>query len=146
MMGLALQQARDAAASGEVPVGAVVARGAEVIAAAGNRKERDSDPTAHAEMIVLREAAALLGRWRLSDLVLYVTLEPCTMCMGAAIQARLDRIVFGCRDPRAGACGSVFEIARDPRLNHRIAVEEGVCASECAELLRSFFLPLRSKV
>jgi tRNA(adenine34) deaminase len=139
MMELALDEARVAAAHGDAPVGAVVVHDGEVIARAHNRRECDRDPTAHAEVIALRQAAAALGRWRLAGCTLYVTLEPCAMCAGALVLARLDRLVYGCDDPNAGACGSVMDVIREPRLNHRVEVVRGVLAEECGRILKEFF-------
>jgi tRNA(adenine34) deaminase len=143
-MDLALAEARRAGAAGEVPVGAVVvARGDRVIAAAGNEREATSDPTAHAEILALRRAAAETGSWRLSDTTLYVTLEPCPMCAGALIAARVGRLVFATADPKAGACGSLYNLCCDPRLNHELPVVPGVRADEAAQLLRDWFAPRR---
>ncbi len=141
----ALVEARVAGDRGEVPVGAVVTVGHEVVARAGNRREGDADPLAHAEVLVLREAARRLGRWRLHGCTLYVTLEPCAMCAGAVVLARLDRLVFGALDPKAGAVGSVFDIPSDTRLNHRPEVIGGVLAEDCADLLSSFFETRRGR-
>jgi tRNA(adenine34) deaminase len=138
-MALALEQARLASDRGEVPVGALVVCQGEVVAQAGNEKEALCDPTAHAEMLVLRQAAARLERWRLSGCSLYVTLEPCPMCAGAMLSARIDRLVFGCTDPKAGAVETLFRLADDPRLNHRVTVVGSVLAEEAAGLLRDFF-------
>ena len=138
-MDRALAEARAAEAHGDVPVGAVVERAGELVAAAHNRREVDGDPTAHAEVLALRAAAAALGSWRLDGCCLYVTLEPCTMCAGALVLARVDRIVFGAVDPKAGAVGSLYDVPSDPRLNHRPAVVGGVLAAASAELLRAFF-------
>ena len=139
-VGSALAVATDALAVGEVPVGAVVLDEAgRVIAAAHNERERDHDPTAHAEVVALRRAGAALGSWQLIGCTLAVTLEPCTMCAGAAVLARVDRIVFGAWDPKAGAVGSLWDVVRDRRLNHRPAVAGGVRAAECAALLERFF-------
>ena len=139
-MALALAEAEAAAARGEVPVGAVLIDGeGRVLAAAGNRVEADRDPTAHAEMLVLRAGAARRGARRLSECDLYVTLEPCAMCAGALVLARIDRLVFGARDPKAGFAGSLGDLVRDPRLNHRLQVDGGTAAEESAELLRAFF-------
>ncbi len=135
----ALGEAARAFEAGEVPVGAVVVLDGRVVGRGRNRKESGLDPTAHAEMIAIRQAAAELGRWRLSGCTLYATLEPCPMCVGAMLSARIDRLVFGCRDPKAGAVRSLFELAADSRLNHRIEVREGIGADQAAELLRSFF-------
>jgi tRNA(adenine34) deaminase len=116
-----------------------VTKGGEVLSAGGNRRERESDPTAHAEILALRSAAAALGSWRLEGCTLTVTLEPCAMCAGAAVLARLDRVVFGAADPKAGFAGSLGNLLQDPRLNHEVVVEGGVLADECGELLRTFF-------
>ena len=131
-MTLALQEARAAAEHDDVPIGAVVARGGEVVAAAGNERELRKDPTAHAEVLALREAAAALGGWRLPDTVLYVTLEPCAMCAGAIVLARVPEVVYGAADPKAGAAGSVMNLLDHPALNHRPQVEGGVLGDECA--------------
>jgi tRNA(adenine34) deaminase len=139
----ALRLARDAAHRGEVPVGAVAVHRGRVIAAASNRMERTGDATAHAEMLVLRRAARLLGGWRLSGVTVAVTLEPCPMCAGAMVQARIDACVYGARDPKKGADGSVYEVLRHPAGNHRVAVGEGVLAGECGDLLSGFFAALR---
>src|SRR5712692_11448100 len=138
-MGLALEEARRCPEWEDVPVGAVVAKGGEVLAAAGNQRERLGDPTAHAELLALREAAARVGSWRLTGCSLYVTLEPCAMCAGALVLARVERLVFGARDPKAGFAGSLGDLVRDPRLNHRLQVDGGIAAEESAELLRGFF-------
>jgi tRNA(adenine34) deaminase len=139
-MRLALDQARLAAAHADVPVGAVVLDGAgAVVAAAGNERELHGDPTAHAEMVALRRAAGAVGGWRLTDHTLVVTLEPCTMCAGAAVLARIARLVFGAYDPKAGAVASLWDVVRDPRLNHRIDVRGGILEAECGELLRAYF-------
>src|SRR6202011_1673499 len=135
----ALDEARAAALAGEVPVGAVLVRNAEVVARSGNRTIRDTDPTAHAEVVVLREAARALGNYRLTATTLYVTIEPCSMCAGAIIQARVPRVVYGCDDPKGGGVRSCFEILSHPRLNHQVEVLPGVLASECATLIQSFF-------
>jgi tRNA(adenine34) deaminase len=144
-MDLALVEARAAAAEGEVPVGAVVVAGGRVVAARHNERERTGDPTAHAELLALRDAAAALGGWRLVDATLIVTLEPCPMCAGALVAARIGRVVFGARDPRAGACGSLYNLCVDPRLNHEVAVTEGVRVTECAAVLTSFFSGRRAQ-
>jgi tRNA(adenine34) deaminase len=143
LMRLALDQARACLDHGDVPVGAVVARGGEVLAVAGNARERLGDPTAHAEMIALREAAERTGSWRLDGCTLVVTLEPCAMCAGATVLSRVDRVVFGAADPKAGFAGSLGDLVRDPRLNHRAALTSGVLADECGEVLRAFFLERR---
>jgi tRNA(adenine34) deaminase len=142
-MRLALREAARAPEHDDVPIGAVVVREGEVIGAAHNEREVRSDPTAHAELIALRDAARNLGSWRVLDAVMYVTLEPCAMCAGAIVLARIPRVVFGTIDPKAGAAGSVFNILAEPRLNHRPQVESGLLAEECAELLRAFFAPRR---
>jgi tRNA(adenine34) deaminase len=142
-MRAAIAEARRALGHGDVPIGAVVVRRGEVVAAAHNERERRQDPTAHAEVLALRAAAAALGTWRVLDSVLYVTLEPCAMCAGAIVLARVPRVVFGCADPKAGAAGSVLDVLAAARLNHRPAVTGGVLAAECAELLRSFFAARR---
>ncbi|HVM11702.1 MAG TPA: tRNA adenosine(34) deaminase TadA [Actinomycetota bacterium] len=144
MMGLALEEARTCIGWGDVPVGAVVAKGTEILARAGNERERRGDPTAHAEILALREAAARAGSWRLDGCTLYVTLEPCAMCAGAVVLARLDRLVFAAKDPKAGFAGSLGDLVRDPRLNHRAEVVTGVLAEEAGELLRSFFRDRRA--
>ncbi len=139
-MRLALGQAARASASGEVPVGAVVLDGAGAVAGAGhNRQEADRDPTAHAETVAIRQAALARGGWRLDGYTLVVTLEPCTMCAGAVAAARLDRLVYGAADPRAGAAGSLWDVLRDRRLTPRVEVIGGVLEQECADLLREFF-------
>jgi tRNA(adenine34) deaminase len=143
-MRLALEEARAAAKSKDVPVGAVVvAANGEVIGTGRNRREVDSDPTAHAEIVALRAASRSVGLWRLDGATLYATLEPCAMCAGALVNARIARVVYGCDDPKAGALQSLFQIGRDERLNHRFEVTAGVLAAECAEILRSFFAALR---
>src|SRR6202022_539452 len=128
----ALAEARESAASGEVPIGAVLVYEGRILARAGNRTIRDCDPTAHAEIVALREAAKIIGNYRLADTTLYVTIEPCSMCAGAMIQARVARLVYGCDDPKGGAVRSCFEVLTHPRLNHRVEVTAGVLASECA--------------
>ena len=143
-MEFALAAARDAAAAGEVPVGAVMVRGGEIIARTANRTVRDQDPTAHAEILALREASRVTGRWRLNDCTLYVTLEPCAMCAGALVLARLERVVFGAWDPKAGMSGSVEDLLRHPRLNHRPGVMGGVMEDAARDLLRQFFATRRS--
>ena len=144
-MGLALEEAQRAFLKDEVPVGAVLVRDAEVVGCGCNGTEGDKDPTAHAEIIAIRAASSAVGNWRLSGSTLYVTLEPCAMCIGAAILARVDRLVFGAFDPKSGAVGSLFNIASDERLNHRIDVLSGVRELECSELLKRFFKELRKK-
>jgi tRNA(adenine34) deaminase len=138
-MQAALAEARLAGEAGEVPIGAVVIYEDEIVARGQNRVLRDVDPTAHAEMVVLRAAAAALGNYRLAGCTLYVTLEPCAMCAGAMIHARIDRLVFAAPDPKAGACGSVLSVVNHPQLNHQMQVERGILAEESAELLRDFF-------
>ena len=138
-MRLALREAERALAHDDVPIGCVIVRSGEVIAAARNERELRGDPTAHAEMLVLRAASERLGGWRLLDTVLYVTLEPCAMCAGAIVLARVPRVVFGTTDPKAGAAGSVLDVLAQPRLNHRPAVAGGLLAAECALLLTDFF-------
>ncbi len=140
----ALAEAAAAGASGEVPVGAVVVHEGEVIARGSNRREMDADPLAHAEVIALRKAAKALQRWRLHGCTLYVTLEPCPMCSGAAVLSRLDALVYGAADPKAGAAGSIYDIPRDRRLNHRMEVLSGVLGEDCSKLLSSFFKERRA--
>jgi tRNA(adenine34) deaminase len=143
-MELALVEAEAASARGDVPIGAVVSRDGEPLAAAGNERELRADPTAHAEVLAIREAARLLGGWRLGGCELHVTLEPCAMCAGAIVLARIDRVVFGAADPKAGAAGSVLDVLGEPQLNHRTAVVDGVLAAESAALLRPFFAARRA--
>jgi tRNA(adenine34) deaminase len=145
MMREALRLAREAASLGDVPVGAVVRHAGAVVGRGANRTVRDQDPTAHAELLAIRQAAATLGRWRLDDCTLYVTLEPCAMCAGAMILARLERVVFGAWDEKSGMAGSVGDVLRHPRLNHRPQVQAGVLAEECGEVLRGFFAAVRSE-
>jgi len=135
----ALQEAAFAGEAGEVPVGAVVVRGGELLAAGHNLTHTVQDPSAHAEMVAIRRAAEAIGHWRLLDCTLYVTLEPCAMCAGAIVLARLPRLVFGTHDPKAGMCGSLEDLVRDARLNHRVELTSGVLAEEAGELLREFF-------
>jgi len=142
-MRLALDEAAAAATHGDVPVGAVVLAGGEVVARRHNERELQGDPTAHAEVLALRDAAVNLGTWRLDGATLVVTLEPCPMCAGAALAARVDRIVFGAADPKAGACGSLYNLAADPRLNHEMDLDGGLLAGESAELLQGFFAARR---
>jgi tRNA(adenine34) deaminase len=139
LMSLALEEARVAGSLGDVPIGAVLVRGEEVLSRAGNARERDRDPTAHAELLVIREASKTLGEWRLDGCELFVTLEPCAMCAGAMVLARLPRLVYATADPKAGFAGSLGDLVRDPRLNHRLEVTTGVLETECAEMLRAFF-------
>ncbi|AVX21340.1 tRNA(adenine34) deaminase [Carboxydocella sporoproducens DSM 16521] len=142
-MGLALVEARKAMALGEVPIGAVLVRRGEVVAAAHNWRELAPDPTGHAEMLVIREAARRLGGWRLTESTLYVTIEPCPMCAGAIVQARIERLVYGAADPKAGAVDSLMDLVRHPGLNHQVEVTAGVRAEECQELMKEFFRKLR---
>ena len=142
-MRLALREAEAALVHDDVPVGAVVVAGGEVIGVGHNERELRQDPSAHAEMLALREAARHLGSWRVLDAVLYVTLEPCAMCAGAIVLARVPRVVYGCTDPKAGAAGSVLDILAQPQLNHRPAVAGGLLADECAGMLRAFFASRR---
>lgn len=142
-MGLAIREAKKAGARGEVPIGAVVVRDGQVLGRGYNLREKSLDPTSHAEMTAIRKAAKKAENWRLLGATLYVTLEPCPMCMGAIILARLERVVFGCHDPKAGAAGSLFDLSNDPRLNHRVALTSGVRGEECSALLSSFFAALR---
>jgi tRNA(adenine34) deaminase len=142
-MRLALEEARRCEGWGDVPIGAVVARGEEVLARAGNERERRGDPTAHAEILAIREAAEGAGSWRLDGCALYVTLEPCAMCAGAVVLARINRLVFGAGDPKAGFAGSLGDLVRNPRLNHRVEVASGVLAEEAGDLLRGFFASRR---
>lgn len=144
-MAMALDEARAAAAEGETPVGAVVVCDGAVISRARNARESAADPTAHAELIAVREAATRLGRWRLSDCTVYVTLEPCPMCAGALVNARIGRLVFGAHDPKAGAVGTLYDLSNDARLNHRFDVTSGVCEHECAAELTGFFQTLRKR-
>ncbi|MGH1505182.1 MAG: tRNA adenosine(34) deaminase TadA [Acidimicrobiales bacterium] len=143
LMAIALTEARAAAEAGDVPVGAVVVRDGEVIARRHNEREATGDPTAHAEVLALRDAAAALGRWRLDDCTLVVTLEPCVMCGGALLNSRIPRLVYGAADLKAGACLSLYNVCDDPRLNHRAEVTVGVRRDECAELLETFFAERR---
>jgi tRNA(adenine34) deaminase len=139
----ALEEARSAAAAGEVPIGAVLTLDGRVLARSGNRTIRDCDPTAHAEIIVLRQAARLVDNYRLAGATLYVTVEPCSMCAGAMIQARIPRLVYGADDPKGGAARSCFQILSNPRLNHQVEITAGVLAAECAEVIQSFFAERR---
>ena len=142
----AIAEANKALAADEVPIGAVVVHEptGRIIGRGHNRRESDHDPTAHAEILALREAARTIGHWRLLDCVLVVMLEPCPMCAGAAVNARIPKLIYGCADPKAGAVRTLYRLCEDERLNHRVAVEEGVLAEECAELLRSFFRAQRA--
>jgi tRNA(adenine34) deaminase len=145
IMDLALAEARRCLEWGDVPVGAVVAKGEERLAAVGNQRERLSDPTGHAEILALRETSRRLGAWRLDGCTVYVTLEPCAMCCGALVLARVDRLVFGASDPKAGFAGSLGNLVQDRRLNHRLEVDSGVRADEAAALLRQFFAQKRGQ-
>jgi tRNA(adenine34) deaminase len=143
LMRLALAEAERAGERGETPIGAVVARDGEVLGAAGNERELRGDPTAHAEVLAIRAAAERLGGWRLPETTIYVTLEPCSMCAGAIVLARVPRVVYGAADPKAGAAGSVLDVLGEPRLNHRPSVEPGLLADECAAVLSAFFAERR---
>jgi len=145
-MRLALEQAGLAPALGEVPIGAVLVQDGQVLAQVHNFREVWQDPTAHAEIVAIREAAGRLGTWRLTGATLYVTVEPCPMCAGAIIQSRISRLVFGARDPKAGACGSVFNLPEERRLNHKVEVTGGVLERESQELIQTFFRTLREDV
>ncbi len=138
-MRLALSEAKQAMLEEEVPIGAIIVRGEQAIASAHNQREQLKDPTAHAEMIAITQAATAVGGWRLEECTLYVTLEPCIMCSGAILQARIPLVVFGATDPKAGAVDSLFHLLSDPRLNHRCQVIPGVMATECGEILTKFF-------
>ena len=139
----ALKEAEIAASEGEVPVGAVIVRDGEIIARAHNMTEQAKDPTAHAEMLAIRQAAQRLGGWRLPGCHMYVTAEPCSMCAGAIVWARIEKLVIGTMDPKAGACGSVFNIPQDRRLNHFVEIETGLMREECSQILKDFFSRLR---
>ena len=141
----AFKEARKAAAEGEVPIGAVIVREGEVIASAHNRTEQDEDPTAHAEMLAIREAAKHLGGWRLTGCSMFVTTEPCSMCAGAIVWSRIEKLYIGTMDPKAGACGSLMNIPQDSRLNHYVEIETGLMREECAGLMKDFFRKLRSE-
>lgn len=144
-MRLALDEARRATEHGDVPIGAVMVRGGEVLARAHNRREVDGDATAHAELLTIRQASQAIGHWRLEGVTLYCTLEPCAMCAGAMVLARLPRLVYGAHDPKAGAGGSVLDLLNHPQLNHRVEVTGGVLADECAALIVEFFAGLRAQ-
>ena len=144
-MQIALKEAEKAAYQEEVPVGAVAVKGVEILAKAHNQRETLQDPTAHAEILALTQAAAALSSWRLEGVTLYVTLEPCPMCAGALVLSRIQRLVFGAYDPKGGAAGSLYNIPEDPRLNHRVEVQGGILQQECADLLRTFFQKKRRK-
>ena len=139
----AIIEAKKAFELGEVPVGAVIVKDGEIVARAHNLTETSKDPTAHAEMLAIRKAAEALGGWRIKGCSMYVTLEPCSMCAGALVWSRMENLYIGARDPKAGACGSVFNIVESERLNHRVHVEYGLMENECSELLKSFFRELR---
>ena len=143
-MRMALQLARSAGEAGEVPVGAVVTKGGEVLGKGANAREATGDPTAHAELLALREAAKTVGAWRLPGATLYATLEPCPMCAGGLVAARVSRLVFGAADPKSGACGSLYNLCADPRLNHELSVERGVLAEDAGSLLTGWFSTRRS--
>ncbi|MBO8142377.1 MAG: nucleoside deaminase [Firmicutes bacterium] len=142
-MRAALEEARAAAALGEIPIGAVVVKDGQVLARGHNLRETERDPTAHAEVVAIRRAASSIGAWRLTGTTLYVTIEPCPMCAGALVLARIERLVYGAADPKAGACGTLYNLVQDPRLNHRLAVSGGVLEDECRDVLRGFFRGLR---
>ncbi|MDD6042902.1 MAG: tRNA adenosine(34) deaminase TadA [Eubacteriaceae bacterium] len=141
----ALREAEEAFDLGEVPIGAVIVKDDEIIARGHNLTETTKDPTAHAEMIAIREAAEKLGGWRLPGCSLYVTIEPCSMCAGAMVWSRIEKLYIGAMDPKAGACGSVFNIVEEDKLNHRIDVERGIMAEECSAIMKQFFVQLRKK-
>ena len=144
-MKAAIEQAKIAEENGDVPIGAVIVYKNQIIAKAYNQRQQLNDPTAHAEIIALTQAAAFVQNWRLNDCAMYVTLEPCPMCAGALVLARLDRLVYGCDDPKSGACGSIYNIVADERLNHRLQVTAGVLAEECGAQLQSFFQQRRNE-
>lgn len=141
----ALREAEAAGRLGEVPIGAIIVHDGRIVGRGHNLRETSNDPTTHAEMVAIRQAAEALGSWRLLDSTLYVTLEPCVMCMGAIILARIPRLVFACRDPRAGVVGSIYDFSKDERFNHRVQVTEGVLGERCSALLSSFFRALREE-
>jgi tRNA(adenine34) deaminase len=145
-MGFALAEAEKAAAADETPIGAVLVVNGEIVASAHNMREALQDPIAHAETIVLREASARLNRWRLTDATIYVTLEPCLMCAGALVLARINRLVYGCPDPKAGALGSLYDVVREGRLNHTYTITAGVREEECRQVLKQFFEKLRKQI
>ena len=144
-MKAAIEQAKIAEENGDVPIGAVIVYKNQIIAKAYNQRQQLNDPTAHAEIIALTQAAAFVQNWRLNDCAMYVTLEPCPMCAGALVLARLDRLVYGCDDPKSGACGSIYNIVADERLNHRLQVTAGVLAEDCGAQLQSFFQKRRNE-
>ncbi|WP_289139998.1 tRNA adenosine(34) deaminase TadA [uncultured Brevibacillus sp.] len=141
----AIEEAGKAAAIGEVPIGAVIVRNGEIVGRGYNLRETQKDPTLHAEMIAIREASEKLGGWRLIGCTLYVTLEPCPMCAGAIVQSRIEQVVYGARDPKAGCAGTLMNLLEEPRFNHQVPVMEGVLAEECAQMLKNFFRGLRKK-
>lgn len=141
----AIEEAGKAAAIGEVPIGAVIVRNGEIVGRGYNLRETQKDPTLHAEMIAIREASEKLGGWRLIGCTLYVTLEPCPMCAGAIVQSRIEQVVYGARDPKAGCAGTLMNLLEEPRFNHQVPVKEGVLAEDCAQLLKDFFRGLRKK-
>lgn len=144
-MAEALKEAALAAEMGEVPIGAVIVRGDEIIAAAHNLVETSKDPTAHAEMLAIRQAAARLGDWRLTGCHMYVTVEPCSMCAGAIVWARIEKLFIGTDDPKGGACGSIFNIPQEKKLNHYTEIETGLLREECSEIMKTFFKKLRDR-
>jgi len=144
-MGIALKAAKIAEDNGDVPIGSVIVHNGQLIAKAYNQREQLQDPTAHAEIIALTQAAAALKNWHLHDCTMYVTLEPCCMCAGALVLSRMDRLVYGCDDPKAGACGSLYNIVQDDRLNHRLQITSGVLNAECSMLLQKFFQKKRKQ-
>ena len=144
-MAEAISMAKEASGAGEIPIGAIIVHDGKIISRAHNRRELDQDPTAHAEVLAIRDAASVLGSWRLIDCTLYVTLEPCPMCAGALVLSRVERVVLGARDPKGGGVRTLFQIADDERLNHRLAVTEGVCQSACSSLLTDFFSEIRRR-
>ena len=144
-MRIAIEQAKIAEENGDVPIGAVIVYKDQIIGKAYNQREQLQDPTAHAEIIALTQAAAALENWHLNGCTMYVTLEPCPMCAGALVLARIDRLVYGCADPKTGACGSLYNIVQDERLNHRIEVASGVLADECSQILQEFFKKRRTE-
>lgn len=143
-MQAALAEAELAREKGEVPIGAVIVLDGRIVGRGHNLRETSNDPTTHAEMVAIREAAEAIGHWRLLETTLYVTLEPCVMCMGAMILARIPRLVYACRDPRAGAVGSIYDFSQDDRFNHKVEVTEGVLGEECSQMLSGFFQELRA--
>jgi tRNA(adenine34) deaminase len=143
-MQAAIAEAQQARAKGEVPIGAVIVHAGQIIGCGHNLRETSNDPTSHAEMVAIRQAAEAIGHWRLLETTLYVTLEPCVMCMGAIILARIPRLVYACRDPRTGAVGSIYDFSSDERFNHKVEVVEGVLGAECSALLSGFFQELRA--